>query len=336
MDRGVFRPCDSPEALRSRFIRSRALLLFRARASRHSGRNPEPCCSGALDTRPSLPLLEAATRSPGSSSPGVPPPLQRHQSGESFSATGPEGSASAAPAPFEAAADTLSPGRPRVCLTRDGSAFRVSHPPGGLLLTEPCRSVSPVKRPWGSVSRRPPTAPGGARRCKQHPWSAHHLTAPAFPHRLTRWSRTGSISRPRRADPLTSVSQPARQLPEGSTAGNPYQISLRSAVRASGGGLAPSAPPLAVPAPPSPCQVTRLAGLIQPRLEARRPLARHGTGSVFESSTLQFRCPLQRFGTRTGRPDVVRAGRSHEVRPLPSVLSPHGVASHWLTLPLRP
>lgn len=49
------------------------------------------------------------------------------------------------------------------------SASRVSHPPGGLLLTEPCRSVSPVKRSWGSVPCLPPTAPGGARRCKQHP-----------------------------------------------------------------------------------------------------------------------------------------------------------------------
>lgn len=43
--------------------------------------------------------------------------------------------------------------RLRSCLLHSLSAFRVSHPPGGLLLPPPRRSVSPDKRSWGY---RPP------------------------------------------------------------------------------------------------------------------------------------------------------------------------------------
>ena len=40
--------------------------------------------------------------------------------------------------------------RPRVCHTHDISASRVSHPPGGFLLTAPRQSVSPGRHSWGS------------------------------------------------------------------------------------------------------------------------------------------------------------------------------------------
>jgi hypothetical protein len=48
-----------------------------------------------------------------------------------------------------------SPRRPQLCLGRDLSAFRVSHPLDGLLLVEPRRFVSPDKHSWGSVALCP-------------------------------------------------------------------------------------------------------------------------------------------------------------------------------------
>lgn len=47
------------------------------------------------------------------------------------------------------------PIRPRLCLGRDLSAFRVSHPLDGFLLVEPRRSISPGKRSWGSLPLAP-------------------------------------------------------------------------------------------------------------------------------------------------------------------------------------